>query len=402
MRLANFAKRVVAMFPLHPREISILPNKTRDPLVDARLKSSESVSFFSARQLMQLDPYSRIALFDAQQNQAQIKIRAEQDRINKAQYRKELDQQIHTKKTLQLKNQEKDKIWMQHQTQRIAEWKRLEQQHIEKEKEKAGKIKQIRSRQVAEHMAIQKREIKALQQEEEAILLNIHRELKKERVLELEAKQREAENMKKVIEQNELNKELRKEQKKKEAEELKRLDELMAQKYELEDVRRQERLAKTYSRQAITGKAQMSVQEAINLRAAEDERRANERILQDIQAAEDRVKREAQHREDLKQDMLSALKVQSAEKKKVADEELEYRRKLAQQMDQHVAKLAKEEEALKAKKKAASEQYRESILEQMKQQEERKTRKEYLMSPAEMQMNKTLFARSLEAANMVG
>ena len=200
----------------------------------------------------------------------------------------------------------------------------------------------------------------------------------------------DAENLRRVAEQNVQHQAHLKKLKWQEAENMRALEAQWSEVLDKQERQRDRQLKQTYSRQARQYGTAATMQEVLDRIAREDEERA-ERHAREMEAAA--TKREADQiaeRRRLQQETLDVLSLQVQDKLSRAAKE----REREQMVVARESKDVKAAELAEAKRREAklkrNQEYKDELMLQMKAQEERRVLEPYLMSRAERQMNAEL------------
>lgn len=340
-----------------------------------------------------VDPYAEIALFDAAENQRVIEEAQRLQAQKKAELKKSLDQQVRYQQAAILREREEDREWLKKEQERIAIWNDEERNKIAETNKKNQSIKAQREQQLRELSAIRERDRREQQEYDLGILANIRQEIRQERAKEAIKKASDAENLKRVAEQNVIHQAFLKEEKQREAQAMRALEAQWSEVLDKQERQRDRQLKQTYSRQAKQYGTAATMQEEMARIAREDEERADRHARELEEAAAKREADQIAERQRLQRETLDVLSLQVREKQARAtmDREREQMVYLRESSDIKASESADQRKKDGIKKRNYA--YKDELLKQMAVQEERKVLEPYLMSKAERQMNAALLRR---------
>jgi len=354
---------------------------------------AQSLPSYPASKKVLVDKYAEIALFDANQNNADILRDQALAAQKKTIMKKALDEQVRVKQAAMLKERSQDREWLLKEQSRVAIWNAEEAKKIEEEKKKYMVIRAQREQQLREGAALRAREEKEMKDYEVTILQDIHKTLLREKAVEVEKRRRDEERAKAVAINNIKHIEVLKQQKAKEFAAMRKLESQWSEVLDKQERQRSRQLAQTYSRQAKQYAASESMQEVMNAIGQADEERALARQMADEKAALDKIAAEKAHRANLQADCLDVLAIQVRDKQ-VRLQADKRREAAVVQREQIDIKRAEKNDARRLHSEiAARETYAFELKEQKRVQETRRTLEPFLMSKAERQMNASMLMR---------
>jgi len=340
-----------------------------------------------------VDKYAEIALFDAAENQRVILESQAAAAKKKAEMKKALDQQVRYQQECVVREREEDLEWVRREQERIVIWNDEEKKKVEQTRMKNNAIHHQRQQQLRELAALRAREKEEQGHYDLDILRGIKKEIRMERAKEQIKRESDAENLKRVAEQNTIHLAHLKQQKEQEIADVRKLEAEWAEVLNKQERARDRQLKQTYSRQAHSYGQAASMQETMDRIAREDEERANRHAKELEDAAAKREYDQKAERARLQRETLDVLAIQVREKASRVDAD--------RSRDQMV--LARERQDLDASDKAdknrrsetwkRNQTYKAELMAQMRVQEERKVLEPFLMSKAERQMNSALLKR---------
>jgi len=340
-----------------------------------------------------VDKYAEIALFDAAENQRVIMRSQQELAAKKASMKKALDEQLQYQQEVALREREEDMEWVRREQERIKVWNSEEVAKIEDTKRKNHAIKAQREQQLRELSALRARE-KAEQDEYDTNMLRtIKREIQVERAKEAIKRESDAENLRKVAEQNVINMAQAKKDKEGEIAYVRELESQWSEVLNKQERQRDRLLKLTYSRQNKSGAAAESMQEQLNRIAQQDEVRSNRHAAELEAAAVKREQDQKNERARLQRECLEVLAIQVREKSSRASLDKTRDQMVLQREQQDLAAAEKTDVARRSEKMKRNLAYKAELMDQMRVQDERKTLEPYLMSKAERQMNAELLKR---------
>ena len=381
----------------------------------------------AAKKKALVDPYAQIALHDSAENQRVVmrdQILAEEKKgalppapfthsaalgriapraalcadrwivcARAASMKKALDAQVRYQQQVIIKEREEDREWLHREQARIKVWNEEEKKKIEETKAKNERIREQREQQLRELAMIRAREQKEQQAYDLGILRDIREHITMEKAKEAMKKASDAENLRRVAEQNIEHQAFLKAEKAREAEAMRALEAQWSEVLDKQERQRDRQLKMTYSRQALSYGTAASMQEVMDRIAREDEARAEKHARELEEAAAKREADQIAERRRLQQETLDVLSIQVREKAMRSSMDREREAMVAAREANDIKAAEAADMRRREKNRLKNEQYKAELMHQMEVQEERKVLAPYLMSKAERQMNAALLRR---------
>jgi len=340
-----------------------------------------------------VDPYAEIALFDSAENQRVILEAQRTAAEKKTQLKKSLDAQVRYQQEALLREREEDREWLKMEQDRIQVWNREERNKIEETKRKNDSIKAQREQQLRELAAMRSRDNREQQAYDLSILEGIRKDIVHEKAKEAIKRASDAENLKRVAEQNVIHQEFLRQEKHREAEAMRALEAQWSEVLDKQERQRDRQLKMTYSRQAKQYGTAATMQEEMERIAKEDQERADRHAREIEEAAAKRESDQIAERRRLQQETLDVLSIQVREKQARAGMEREREAMVVMRESGDMKAAESADERRRAERRKKNEQYKAELMHQMEVQEQRKVLEPFLMSKAERQMNAALLRR---------
>jgi len=340
-----------------------------------------------------VDPYAEIALFDAAENQRVIQEAQKLEAKKKSDMKKALDAQVRYQQEAILKERAEEIEWVKKEQARVMVWNQEEKNKIAETKAKNDRIKEQREQQLRELSAIRARDQTETRNYDLMILSDIRDEIRKAKAKEGIKRESDAENLRRVAEQNIVHQQFLKEEKQREADAMRKLESQWSEVLDKQERQRDRQLKLTYSRQAKQYGTAASMQEEMERIAREDEERADRHAAQMEAAAKKRDADQIAERNRLQQETLNVLSIQVREKAARAQLDRERETMVVARETEDVKAAESADMRRKEATRQRNWQYKNELMQQMEVQEQRKVLEPFLMSKAERQMNAALLRR---------
>jgi len=361
--------------------------------------ASASKSLVRDPDLIFVDRYTEINEYLLKESERKEEERKQKIREEQRQQRLFLDEQLRLQREAADRIKADEQKYVEFERERRDRWNEIDAAKRREMKEKEAAQRIAREAQVREVQARKAAAKQAADEADKARMQRIREELRQQRIEALTRRYEEAENMRKVVEQNERNLEM--------AAEIRHRQFLEGQKVGIEYKKildrqerdREEQLAATYSRMAKQAVHANFLHNQIATEGARDEARALERQRRDAEARDAELAMRDETRKALQAECNRVLALQVAERKKAAVRTQREEAAIVQLEAKFNADAAAKDEEEKAKRASFVKRYHSSLSDQIKSDRVRRQMIGYTLPLAETQINAELLAK-IEAAGV--